>query len=403
MLQASLQLYRNAYQGLPPRIWWLSFVMLVNRSGTMVLPFLTVYLTDHKGYTRTEAGYAMAAFGAGALLGGYFGGRLTDRIGFFSVQFLSLLLGGIMFFVLGRMDSLPMFILCLFVLSVLAESFRPANSAAIAAYSNESNRTRSYSLNRLAINLGFAIGPAIGGLVSEFSYNWLFWLDGTTCIVAAMVLFLTLPRQGTSPPARQNQELRDGSSAFRDRHFLIGMFYVFLVAVCFFQLFSMVPLYYKQELHLRQMEIGLLMSLNGLLIFLVEMVLVYKLENRKSAFYYITMGTLLIGASFLLLNIAPVLWAAVAAMLVVTLGEMLLFPFINNFWVARSNEWNRGQYASVYTMAFAAAHVLSPTFSASISDNAGFFYLWIVDFIICVLATLGFIHLKKKISAHERV
>lgn len=402
MLQASLRLYRNAYQGLPPKIWWLSFVMLVNRSGTMVLPFLTVYLTDHKGYTRSAAGYAMAAFGAGSLLGSYFGGRLTDRIGFFFVQFLSLFLGGIMFFVLARMDSLPMFILCLFVLSVLGESFRPANSAAIAAYSNESNRTRSYSLNRLAINLGFAIGPAIGGMVSEFSYDWLFWLDGITCIVSALVLFVALPRQGTSPRAQQKQELKDGSSAFRDRQFLTGMFYLFLVAVCFFQLFSMVPLYYKQELHLRQMEIGLLMSLNGLLIFLVEMVLVYKLENRKSAFYYITLGTLLMGISFLMLNIAPVVWVALAAMLVVTVGEMLLFPFINNFWVRRSNEWNRGQYASVYTMAFAAAHVLSPTFSASISDNAGFFYLWIVDFIICVLATLGFIHLKKKIS-HERV
>lgn len=396
-------MYRNAYQGLPRRIWWLSFVMLVNRSGTMVLPFLTVYLTDHKGYTKTEAGYAMAAFGAGALLGSYAGGRLTDRIGFSFVQFFSLFLSGIMFFVLGRMDTLPKFILCLFVLSILAESFRPANSAAIAAYSNESNRTRSYSLNRLAVNLGFAIGPAIGGLVSEFSYDWLFWLDGITCIVSSVVLFLALPRQNMSPRAQQKQELKDSSSAFRDRPFLIGMFYIFLVAICFFQLFSMVTLYYKQELRLGQMEIGLLMSLNGLLIFLVEMVLIYKLENRKSTFYFIILGTFLIGLSFLMLNIAPLVIVALASMLVITLGEMLLFPFINNFWVARSNEWNRGQYASVYTMAFAAAHVLSPTFSASISDSAGFFYLWIVDFIICGLATLGFIHLQKKILAHERV
>src|SRR5438270_7544531 len=147
MLLSSVQLYRNAYNGLSRHVWWLSLVIFINRSGTMVIPFLTVYLTE-KGYSLAQAGYAMAAFGTGAIAGAYLGGRLTDRFGHFYVQVFSLMMNGILFIVLGQMRTLPQIIVCIFILSTLGESFRPANSAAIAVYSNDSNRTRSYSLNR---------------------------------------------------------------------------------------------------------------------------------------------------------------------------------------------------------------------------------------------------------------
>jgi MFS family permease len=135
MFKASVQLYRNAYSGLSRQMWWLALVMFINRSGTMVIPFLTVYLTS-KGYTLAQAGYVMAAFGCGSILGGYLGGRLTDRFGYYYVQVFSLLLNGILFIVLGQMQTLLQFMICIFVLSSLGESFRPANSAAVAAYSN---------------------------------------------------------------------------------------------------------------------------------------------------------------------------------------------------------------------------------------------------------------------------
>src|SRR5438045_8342815 len=105
MLQASIQLYRNAYSGLSRSIWWLALVMFVKRSGTMVIPFLTVYVVE-KGYTLTQAGLVMGTFGIGARLGGFVGGTLTDRYGFFYVQLVSLLFYGIMFVVLGQMNHL---------------------------------------------------------------------------------------------------------------------------------------------------------------------------------------------------------------------------------------------------------------------------------------------------------
>src|SRR5687768_16099706 len=144
MLQASVQLYRNAFSGISKPVWLLSLVMLVNRSGTMVIPFLTVYLTG-RGYTLTQAGLVMAAFGVGSIFGSFLGGKLTDRFGFFWVQVVSLLLNGVLFIVLAYMHTLLQISICIFTLSSLGEAFRPANAAAIAFYSNDSNRTRCYS------------------------------------------------------------------------------------------------------------------------------------------------------------------------------------------------------------------------------------------------------------------
>ncbi len=347
MLQASINLYRNAYSGISKPVWLLSFVMLVNRSGTMVIPFLTVYLTQ-KGYTLTEAGIVMACFGVGAIAGGYLGGRLTDSFSFYHVQVFSLLFNGILFIVLSYMQGLWQIGSCIFFLASLGEAFRPANAAAIAFYSNDSNRTRCYSLNRLAINLGWAIGPAVGGLLASINYSLLFWADGLTCITASMLLYFFLFGQAkSSHKQKQSEERKIILSAYKDKIFLQVMFFLSLIGICFFQLFSY--------------------------------------------------GTLLISISFLLLIIAPVLALILLSMLVVTFGEMLLFPFTNSFWVSRSSISNRGQYAALYTMVFALAQVVSPLLSSAIALNYGFPILFLLDFILCTLAGLGFIWLRKNI------
>lgn len=390
-------IYRKAYLGLSNSVWWLALVMLVNRSGTMVIPFMTVYLTHKLHFSIAEAGFVMAAFGTGAIIGALAGGRLTDKIGFYPVQFWSLFLNGIMFFVLGQMQTLLQIIICIFVLSVVGESFRPANSAAIASYSNEANRTRSYSLNRLAINLGFSVGPALGGILSSISYQWLFIVDGITCIMAALLLRICLPPvTATSKPARVEKKIRSKDSVYKDGTYLQFVFCVFLTAFCFLQLFSLVPVYYKDKVHMNESLIGIVLAMNGLIIAFVEMIMVYKLEGKRHAVFYIGCGSILVGLSFLALSIAATVSIVLLGMLVITTGEMLMFPFINTFWVARSKDHNRGQYAALFTMAFASAHVLAPTVGSQIIKHFGYNTLWYSSFVICTVAGIFFFSFRKK-------
>jgi predicted MFS family arabinose efflux permease len=298
------------------------------------------------------------------------------------------------------MRSLPQLISCIFILSSLGEAFRPANSAAIAAYSNETNRTRCYSLNRLAVNLGWAIGPAVGGMLASVSYSLLFWADGLTCILASFLLYVVfhtdtrLVKQ--EPPEKTVAPV---ISAYRDPIFLWGMGCIFLVGLCFFQMFSVVPVYFKEMVHLNEATIGSLLAMNGLIIALVEMVLVYKLEHRREGTLYMMMGAFLIGTAYLCFHIADRLMISLFGMIIITLGEMLLFPFMNNFWVKRSSATNRGQYAAVYTMSFSAAIVLAPTFASQIATRLGFGSLWLINFSVCTIGALGFYLLKKRMNA----
>lgn len=401
MFARTRSLYQNAYSGLSRNTWLLSVVMLINRSGTMVIPFMTIYLTRPvMGYSIGQAGAVVGVFGLGAVCGGWLGGRLTDRIGFHKVQYMALAGGGVLFMVLGQVRTYPLICLCTFVLSVVNESFRPANSTAIAAYSEEENRTRSYSLNRLATNLGWAVGGAIGGILASINFHLLFWVDGSTNL-AAMLLLRFFLGHSAEPGAAKTEGVAGEpvASPYRDKIYLGFIGCTIIFAACFFQLFSVLPVFYKKELHMPEYMIGLLMTMNGLLITIVEMVLVFRLEGRRGNLVYVFWGTSLVGSSYLLLNILPLsVYTAYFCMLLTTAGEMMSMSFLASFWIARTKPANRGQYAGLYTIAWSTAQVIGPAGGAGIAQRAGFRVLWWLVGGICLLAGFGFRRLQRIIS-----
>jgi predicted MFS family arabinose efflux permease len=393
MFSGPLSLYKNAYGGLSRDTWLLSTVMLVNRSGTMVIPFMTIYLTQPSmGYSIGQAGIVMGLFGAGAICGGFIGGRLTDKFGFHPVQLVALTGGGILFIVLGMMRSFSLICVFTFFLSLVNDAFRPANSTAIAHYSKEENRTRSYSLNRLAINLGWAIGGALGGILASINYHLLFWVDGLTNIAAAILLryFLT-PSPENSFHAEKGAEQIAPASAFKDKVYLIFIFLTILFATCFYQSFTTLPVYYKQSLHMDEFYIGLLMALNGIIIVFIEMVLIFQLEGKKENLFYIRNGTVLIAIAFSMLNIfSSSTIIVVVSMILLTFGEILSMPFMNSFWISRTVSNNRGQYAGLYTIAWSTAQVIGPTAGAQVVEHYSFRVLWWLIGSLCVVTALGF-------------
>ena len=195
MLQNLYDRYYASFAGLSPVIWLLSLVTLINRAGTMVIPFMTIYLTNQLNFSTVQTGYIMACFGAGSLAGSYLGGKLTDWIGYFQTMFWSLFLGGFMFFLLLFQKEFYAVAIVIFLVSLVIDLFRPALFSAVAIFSPEKDRTRSISLIRLAINLGFGVGPAFGGLIAEvYGFSWLFIVDGVTCISAGLFVWWKIPR-----------------------------------------------------------------------------------------------------------------------------------------------------------------------------------------------------------------
>ncbi|HAT69796.1 MAG TPA: MFS transporter, partial [Flavobacteriaceae bacterium] len=271
--------YADSFKGLSREMWYLSIIMFINRAGAMVIPFLSLYLTKSEGYSLPQVGWIMSAFGIGSVIGAWVGGQLTDTIGHYKTMVLSLILGGLGFISLQYLHTFWTLVIGVGVVMIFVDSFRPAAFTAINAYSKPENKTRSVTLLRLAINLGFSMGPALGGLIiTSLSYSGLFWVDGVTCVIAGFLLIKLLDPKTAR---EEHQEVvQHPLSPYKDFTYLWFILAIILFSLAFVQYFSVMPLFYTNIYALSEDEIGLLLALNGLVIFLLEMPLIKYLETK---------------------------------------------------------------------------------------------------------------------------
>ncbi|MCI2229071.1 MFS transporter [Polaribacter sp. MSW13] len=378
--------YIDTFRGLSLEVWWLSLITLINRAGTMVIPFLSIYLSDSLNFTLPDVGWIMTFFGLGSVLGTWMGGKLTDKIGYYKVMLVSLLGTGILFVLLQFAKTFEAFCAGIFLVMLVADAFRPAMFVALSAYSKPENKTRSVTLIRLAINLGFSAGPAIGGvIITGIGYQGLFWVDGITCVLAAFLLLKVLhPKKAKILDV---VKVENPVSAYKDKAFWIFFIAMFIFGFTFLQYFSTMPLYYKEVRLLTVLEVGLLMGFNGFFIFLFEMPLINWLENMKnSKTKLIAFGLFLVAISFIVLNFTSWVGILIIGMLLMTIGEMIAFPFSNAFAVERAKKGNQGEYMALYAIAFSLSHIFSHNVGMQMVDKYGYEFTW--NF-ITILALLG--------------
>lgn len=397
MLTRALNAYFSSFAGLNRDIWMLSLVSFINRAGTMVFPFLAVYLTQELDFSKAQAALILTSFGAGAVIGTLLGGRLSDLIGPYRVMFWSLFTTGLLFFGLQYIHSLPGLCMAVFIVGIVGDSFRPANMASISAYCEPDNYTRSLSLVRLAINLGFGMGPALGGLLAHnLGYQWLFWVDGITCIGAALFLrsFLVEKKVKRKEKAtiRAENQLH---SPFRDTQFLLFFALIAINAIAFLQFFSMVPVFLKESWHWNENVIGFLLAGNGIIITFIEMPLVFRLEGRHAKMSLVILGAVMIGLGFILLNLTPhQATAAILCLVAVTFGEIFQLPFANSIVIDRAPASTQGQYLGLYSSAWSFGHIIAPNIGMNVAEQWGFQSLWYVLSGCCLVGVLGFWWLK---------
>ena len=398
MVTTTLKLYRDSFRGLSKEIWWLALITFINRAGTMVIPFLSLYLKDELKFDLSHVGWIMSAFGVGSFLGSFLGGKLTDKIGFYKVMFWSLLSTGFCFILLQYVTSFYGFLLSVFFTMLIADTFRPAIFVSLKAYSKPENQTRSLTLIRLAINLGFSFGPFIGGIIiATLSYKGLFWIDGITCILAVLLFRFVLKEKEFHKKTVDTDEHDENKSVFRDHPYWIFLIIVFIMGFVFMQLFSTIPLFYKDVHTLTEVQIGLLMSLNGAIIFLTEMPIIHRLEQSSfNKISIILWSMVLFAISYLLLNVtgggAVIL---IISMIIITFGEMLAFPFGNAFAMTRAVRGKEGLYMALYSMAFSMAHIFSAKTGMEIIARFGFSMNWYLMGLLSLIAVFLSYRLKK--------
>ena len=362
MLKRAFHKYIDNFRGFSREIWILTLITFINRAGTMVLPFLSKYLREDLDFSYNEVKWILISFGLGSIVGSWLGGKLSDKIGFYKIMIFSLMTSGIAFFGLQFVTSFEGLLVAMFFIMVVADMFRPAMFVSLGAYAKPENRTRALTLVRLAINLGFAAGPALGGLlIMTVGYKGLFWVDGATCILAILIFWIKVKEKKKS---KYTDKEHPGeiltNSVFKDRPFWIFLGATLITGILFFQLFTTIPLYHKEQFDLSELQTGLLLTLNGVLIFFLEMPIVSYIERHKiNKLKVITLGCLAMAISMYLLLVNQWAGILIIMMLFMTFGEMFVFPFSNSFAMSRAPKGHEGRYMAIFTMSYSTAHILS--------------------------------------------
>jgi len=403
MLKTAFSHYINNFKGFTREIWILTLITFINRAGTMVLPFLSKYLNEDLDFSLNQVSWIMVSFGLGSMLGSWLGGKLSDKIGFYKIMVFSLFTSGVSLFFVQYITSFWGLCIAMFVLMTIADMFRPAMFVSLGAYAKPENRTRALTLVRLAVNLGFAAGPALGGLIIlGMGYSGLFWIDGASCILSISIFALLVKEKKKVDYGPKTESVLNVKSVFHDKIFWVFLFVSFITAIIFFQLFTTLPLYHHVQFSLNEFQTGLLMTLNGLLIFALEMPTVGFMERKGiPKIKIIIVGSFVMAFSFFLLLID--VWAGilVISMICISLGEILTFPFSNAFALSRAPRGQEGRYMALYTMSFSLAHIFSTKIGLGIADHYGYQKNWLFMACIGVLATLCCIWIKKQLRAEK--
>ncbi len=398
-------------------MWILAMAMFINRCGSMVLLFMSVYLTKHLQFSIPQAGFVMAMFGTGSLCGAFVGGKLVDKIGYYPILVWSLLLSGFMLLILGQMHSYWLIAFFTFMVTATGDAFRPANSASISNYSSKKNYPQAIALNRLAMNLGFTIGPILGGLLATISYTFLFWADGLTCIFAATFIWFVLPKpipKAVQQGFSEEGSLKDSSldplehasgdvtkvvsnqSPYKDRFYLAFLVFTTLYATAFFQFFTSLPLFYKNVYQMSEKHIGWLMAFNGIGVAVIEMFLIYFIQHRWTKFNFISLGIFFLIIGFMVLVPVHGTYILVISMFLITLSEMFAMPFMSTIAISRAPQESMGQYMALYSMSWSIAQIAAPLLGTNIIAHFGFSALWFVLSGIAIIAFSGFRWLQYK-------
>ena len=381
--------------GLPRGLWVVCATVLINRSGTMVLPFLALYLTGERGFSPAEAGLTITLYGLGALVIAPIAGWLCDRLGAQRIMEWSLLLAGGLMLLYPHVEGKHAIMAMTPALAILGEAFRPASMALLSDLAPKDKLKAAFALNRLAVNLGMSIGPAVGGFLAMWSFATLFYVDGATSILAGLVFAVTGRTSAATPgavhsvahpaPGAPSQRLLAG---FSDKRLLFFLGAMIPVLIVFFQHQATMPLYLVRDAGMTTAAYGLLFTINtGLIIFLeVPLNLAMAGWPHRRA---LPLGAFLTAAGFGALAVTSSAWGVAATVVLWTFGEMILLPGSSAYVAEIAPPRRRGEYMGFYSMSFSVSFASGPALGARIYERFGGMVLWCAVFLCgCLSAAM---------------
>lgn len=406
--------YIESFRGMPKRAWYLAMAQLISSSGTMVIFFVTLYLSKKLNYSLAQAGQVMSVFGFGMVFGTVTGGNFADALGTHITQRLSLFSTGIVLLIMGQTVTfsalLPLAALWGFSFGL----FFPANSSAMAAECPGKLRPRGFALIRLINNLGATVAPIVGGFLAHYNYTYLFMVDGVSCLVAAAVLWILFPENGrpnpVSTPSKALEQAEKAKVGIKKsktkgqkvlkflaskKELLILLLSTVALTTIVAQIFSTWAPFLREKEHLNESQIGLLLSISTIVIVFFQMPLIHSLHLRSQTLVA-AWGAIFYAVGFGLLIIGQGVWLQILSVVIWTIGEMLAFPSLMNMVSQLASPGKQGKYQGLYSLTFSLGMAIGPSVGTWIAGLYHWNILWIVTSSLGLLAAINLLFVDTK-------
>jgi MFS family permease len=370
----------------PPVFWALIAAALLNRVGTFVMPFLSFHLTRDHGFTPSQVGLVVSAFGVGLVTSGPIGGLLSDKIGYHRALPVTLLGGALAMVQLGFAQTLPHLELSAAVLGFFGEMYRPAMQSAIADIVDEADRAEAYGILYWAINVGFSVAALTGGLLSAYGFSLLIALDAaTTCGFAAIAFFaIRAPRRVSTAEERRSASLLE---PLRNAPYMVLVAFGFLITAVFIQHGTSLPLDMQRH-GLTAKEFGRLLAANSIGV-VVGQPIVNKLVARMAWWRALALSNVLTGVGFGLCAFMSTSWGYLATILVWTTGELFMAPIYPTVVAKIAPAHLRGVYQGILGLGIGMAVLVGPLAGATALEELGAPALWLGCLVVALAAALG--------------
>lgn len=386
------------YSGISREIWLLSFVTLINRSGTMVIVFLPIYLLKELHFSVVAIGQILGMYGLGNVAGSYLGGELADKKGTMFAQLFSLVATALAYTSLIFIKQEGIFLVAMFVVGAAVEMLRPASSAAIAHYADKTSSIKAYALNRQAINLGNGVGPMIGGFLTLCGYQWIFILDALTSLIAAFVLALFFAKRKEGSVCRVVRTEERSSplrSPLRNGHFIFFLILAFGIGLLFFQIFTTFPVFVKDAYLISDAQYGFINTFNAILIICFEIYIVNKV-SRFSVTRVMGGGALLMAIGLMILPYSGNYGWLYVSIFLCTLGEMTTLPFMSSYIADSVSKADSGRYFGIFSAVFSSAMFFASTLGTYLMSSFGANLFWFLIGMLGIVIFVGFEMLKRR-------
>lgn len=386
------------YNDYPRPFWTLVIATFIDRiGGALLFPFFALYLTKKFSVGMTEVGVLFAIFAGSSFIGSMLGGALTDRLGRKGVLIFSLIATSLSAIAMGLVESMQAFFVLAVAVGILTDVGGPAHQAIVADLLPEEKRAQGYGIIRVAFNVSVAIGPAIGGFLAARSYLLLFIADAIISLITATIVYFALPetRPESDPGAPQESvagSFRGYFVVLRDRVFLLFMGACMLMALVYMNMNTTLGVYLRDAHAIPEYGYGFILSLNAIMVVFLQFPITRRIEGYPPMLM-MALGTVLYAIGFAMYGFTSAYSLFLTAMVIITVGEMLVAPVSQAVVANLAPEDMRGRYMAVFGISWGLPFAIGPYLAGLILDNADPRILWYAAGIIGMLGAAGFLRL----------